>query len=69
MIFTKNIGASHIETAFPLLLSTRKANLIKKRNDKKKCFQGELSSKTGKESRKGDIMHDVFQFQLFLQEE
>lgn len=36
---------------------------------KKSVFQDELFSKTGKESRKGDIMRDVFQFQLFLQEE
>lgn len=37
MIFTKNTGASHIETAFPLLLS-READLIKKCNDKKKVL-------------------------------
>lgn len=36
---------------------------------KRSVFQGELSSKTGKESRKADIMRDVFQFQLSLQEE
>lgn len=65
MIFTKNTGASHIKTTFPLLLSTREANLIKKCNDKKKFFQDELFSKTGKESRKGDIMNNV----LFLHEE